>query len=116
MITSADEKRVLDLVPTGLYINGVWRDASDGKTLDVFDPATGKLERLVEAPRGTPEPIVARMRQVTTGDTAGGRWVILAGVSDGERVIVDGLAKVRPDSPVQVEEAKAATPASPAQE
>ena len=35
MITSADEKRVLDLVPTGLYIKGVWRDASDGKTFAV---------------------------------------------------------------------------------
>lgn len=79
-------------------------------------------ERAVaQGPRGTfvyvvDEQSVARMRQVSTGDTAGGRWVILAGVSDGERVIVDGLAKVRPDSPVQVEEAKAATPASPAQE
>ncbi|TRO29700.1 efflux RND transporter periplasmic adaptor subunit [Pseudomonas sp. ALS1279] len=79
-------------------------------------------ERAVaQGPRGTfvyvvDEQSVARMRQVTTGDTAGGRWVILAGVSDGERVIVDGLAKVRPDSPVQVEEAKAVTPASPAQE
>ncbi|MBG0839156.1 efflux RND transporter periplasmic adaptor subunit [Ectopseudomonas toyotomiensis] len=76
---------------------------------------------VAQGPRGTfvyvvDEQSVARMRQVTTGDTAGGRWVILAGVSDGERVIVDGLAKVRPDSPVQVEEAKAATPASPAQE
>ncbi|WKC39776.1 efflux RND transporter periplasmic adaptor subunit [Ectopseudomonas chengduensis] len=76
---------------------------------------------VAQGPRGTfvyvvDEQSVARMRQVITGDTAGGRWVILAGVSDGERVIVDGLAKVRPDSPVQVEEAKAATPASPAQE
>lgn len=76
---------------------------------------------VAQGPRGTfvyvvDEQSVARMRQVTTGDTAGGRWVILAGVSDGERVIVDGLAKVRPDSPVQVEEAKAATPASSAQE
>lgn len=76
---------------------------------------------VAQGPRGTfvyvvDEQSVARMRQVTTGDTAGGRWVILAGVSDGERVIVDGLAKVRPDSPVQVEEAKAVTPASPAQE
>ena len=43
MITSADEKRVLDLVPTQLYINGQWVDAEGGKTLDVFDPATGKL-------------------------------------------------------------------------
>ncbi|MCF8524229.1 MAG: NAD-dependent succinate-semialdehyde dehydrogenase [Aquiluna sp.] len=46
-MTSADEKRVLDLVPTGLYINGVWRDASDGKTFDVFDPATGKLLKTI---------------------------------------------------------------------
>ena len=79
-------------------------------------------ERAVaQGPRGTfvyvvDEQNVARMRQVNTGDTAGGRWLILSGVSDGEQVIVDGLAKVRPDSPVKVEEAKAATPASPAQE
>jgi succinate-semialdehyde dehydrogenase / glutarate-semialdehyde dehydrogenase len=42
VITSADEKRVLDLVPTQLYLNGQWVDAEGGKTLDVFDPATGK--------------------------------------------------------------------------
>ena len=47
MITSADEKRVLDLVPTGLYINGIWRDASDGKTFDVHDPATGKVLKTI---------------------------------------------------------------------
>ena len=43
MITPADEKRVLDLVPTKLYINGQWVDAEGGKTLDVLDPATGKV-------------------------------------------------------------------------
>lgn len=47
MITSADEQRVLDLVPTGLLIDGQWRDASDKKTLDVFDPATGKLLKTI---------------------------------------------------------------------
>lgn len=47
MITSADEKRVLDLVPTQLYINGEWREASDQKTFDVFDPATGKLLKTI---------------------------------------------------------------------
>lgn len=41
-ISAAEEQRVLDLVPKGLYINGEWRDSSDGKTLDVIDPATGK--------------------------------------------------------------------------
>ena len=50
MITSADEKRVLDLVPTKLYLNGQWVDAKDGKTLDVFDPATGlKLLSIADA-------------------------------------------------------------------
>lgn len=47
MITSADEQRVLDLVPTGLFINGTWRDASDGKTFDVHDPATGKVLKTI---------------------------------------------------------------------
>ncbi|MDE2410126.1 MAG: aldehyde dehydrogenase family protein, partial [Actinomycetales bacterium] len=41
-ITALDEARVLASVPKGLLINGVWRDSSDGSTLDVFDPATGK--------------------------------------------------------------------------
>jgi succinate-semialdehyde dehydrogenase/glutarate-semialdehyde dehydrogenase len=43
MISSADEKRVLDMVPKGIYIDGKWKDASDGQTLDVIDPATGKV-------------------------------------------------------------------------
>jgi membrane fusion protein (multidrug efflux system) len=45
---------------------------------------------------------IARMRQVTTGRTANGRWVIVSGVSVGERVIVEGLPKIRPDTPVKV--------------
>ena len=47
MITPQDEQRVLDLVPHQLYINGKWRDASDGGTLDVFDPSTGKLLKTI---------------------------------------------------------------------
>jgi succinate-semialdehyde dehydrogenase/glutarate-semialdehyde dehydrogenase len=36
------EKTVLDKTPTGLYIGGSWREGSDGETIDVEDPATGK--------------------------------------------------------------------------
>ena len=43
MFSAADEKRVLDMVPRGIYINGQWKDAADKKTLDVIDPATGKV-------------------------------------------------------------------------
>ncbi len=47
MFTPADEKRVLDLVPTGVYVGGEWRAASDAKTLDVIDPATGKVLKTI---------------------------------------------------------------------
>jgi succinate-semialdehyde dehydrogenase/glutarate-semialdehyde dehydrogenase len=38
----SDEARVVDAVPTGLFIGGSWRPAASGRTLSVDDPATGK--------------------------------------------------------------------------
>ncbi len=42
-ITVDREANLLASVPTGLLINGQWRQASGGKTLDVHDPATGQV-------------------------------------------------------------------------
>jgi succinate-semialdehyde dehydrogenase/glutarate-semialdehyde dehydrogenase len=42
MAATADETRVIDGVKTQLYIGGEWRDASNGGTLEVEDPATGE--------------------------------------------------------------------------
>lgn len=42
-----DEQRILDLVPSGVYINGEWRESSDSKTLDVLDPATGLVLKTI---------------------------------------------------------------------
>jgi succinate-semialdehyde dehydrogenase/glutarate-semialdehyde dehydrogenase len=41
--TATREAELLAKVPTGLLINGEWRDAAGGQTLDVEDPATGKV-------------------------------------------------------------------------
>jgi succinate-semialdehyde dehydrogenase / glutarate-semialdehyde dehydrogenase len=38
---SATERKLVDSVPTGLFINGEWRNARDGGTLTVTDPSTG---------------------------------------------------------------------------
>jgi succinate-semialdehyde dehydrogenase/glutarate-semialdehyde dehydrogenase len=38
---SAEERKLVDSVPTGLFINGEWRPAGDGGTLAVTDPSTG---------------------------------------------------------------------------
>jgi len=37
-----NESDLLAKVPTGLLIDGVWRPAADGSTVDVLDPATGR--------------------------------------------------------------------------
>ena len=42
MALTDSEKSLLARVPTGLFIDGEWRDGSDGRTLDVEDPSTGE--------------------------------------------------------------------------
>ncbi|MDN6856293.1 efflux RND transporter periplasmic adaptor subunit [Pseudomonas sp. CAN2814] len=69
---------------------------------------------LAQGPRGTFVYVVdkdgfARVRQVTTNQTVNGRWIIDAGVDDGDHVIVDGVLKVRPDQPVKASEAPQGT-------
>jgi succinate-semialdehyde dehydrogenase/glutarate-semialdehyde dehydrogenase len=42
-MTMISEAELLALVPTKLYINGAWVDATGGKTLPVYDPSNGNL-------------------------------------------------------------------------
>ncbi len=65
------------------------------------------------APTGASVMIVAagdtaRTRPVTLGPLQEGAWVVLEGLAAGDRVIVEGLQKVRPDQPVRVTPAIAA--------
>ncbi|MFM9919103.1 NAD-dependent succinate-semialdehyde dehydrogenase [Lacisediminihabitans sp. H27-G8] len=58
-ITPAIEAALLDRIPTGLFIDGEWRDASDGGTFDVHDPSTGKV--LLSISDATPEDAAAAL-------------------------------------------------------
>ncbi|HEX2087113.1 MAG TPA: NAD-dependent succinate-semialdehyde dehydrogenase [Solirubrobacteraceae bacterium] len=40
---TSSEQQIVDSVPKGLYIGGEWRDAAEGGTLGVEDPATGEV-------------------------------------------------------------------------
>ncbi|WP_026556568.1 NAD-dependent succinate-semialdehyde dehydrogenase [Arthrobacter sp. 35W] len=42
-ISPEREAALLASVPTGLLINGQWRDAASGRTMEVHDPATGEV-------------------------------------------------------------------------
>jgi membrane fusion protein, multidrug efflux system len=50
-------------------------------------------------------------RRVTLGDAAGAQVVVESGLDEGERVIVEGIQKVRPGMAVAASEAPPATPA-----
>lgn len=49
----------------------------------------------------------AQVRPVEVGQWIGSDWLIESGLAAGDRVIVDGAVKVRPDSPVEVVDAQA---------
>ncbi|HUX31364.1 MAG TPA: efflux RND transporter periplasmic adaptor subunit [Thiobacillus sp.] len=72
------------------------------------DPRGNATVMLVNA-ENTVEP-----RAVKTGQSIGDKWVVNEGLAPGDRVIVEGLQKVRPGSPVQAQEAGAAAAASAA--
>jgi membrane fusion protein (multidrug efflux system) len=58
----------------------------------------------------------AERRPVRVGRTVGDSWLVEDGLAAGERVIVEGLQKIRPGVPVQPAEAgDPATPAAPGQ-
>ncbi|NMG55760.1 efflux RND transporter periplasmic adaptor subunit [Aromatoleum aromaticum] len=75
-------------------------------------------------PRGNAQVMVVdgeskvEARSVTAEQSLGDKWVVTAGLAEGDRVIVEGLQRVRPGAQVQVTEAgavpaaAAATPAA----
>jgi succinate-semialdehyde dehydrogenase/glutarate-semialdehyde dehydrogenase len=46
-VSEASERSVLEAVPDGLLIDGTWRPAASGGTLDVHDPATGRVLKTI---------------------------------------------------------------------
>ena len=47
MADATEERRVLDNAPSQLFIGGVWRDSSSGRTFGVEDPSTGETIKQV---------------------------------------------------------------------
>ena len=54
-------------------------------------------------------------RPVTTGGTQGNSWIITSGLNDGDKVIIEGIAKVKPGAPAKPILAKPEAAANPQQ-
>jgi membrane fusion protein (multidrug efflux system) len=74
---------------------------------------------VLQSPQGASVYIVdaagkAEVRPVTVEAWRGDRWVVREGLKAGDRVITDGLQRVRPGSPVEADAATPPAPAAPA--
>jgi succinate-semialdehyde dehydrogenase / glutarate-semialdehyde dehydrogenase len=79
MTTATKEHQVVESVPKQLYIGGEWRDAGEGGTLSVEDPATG--ETLCDIADATPEDAMAAL---AAADEAQAEWARTAPRDRGE--------------------------------
>ncbi|RYZ98724.1 MAG: efflux RND transporter periplasmic adaptor subunit [Moraxellaceae bacterium] len=72
----------------------------------------GEANVLIVNAQGIVEP-----RPVVTSGTQGSNWIITSGLNDGDKVIVEGIAKVKPGAPAKpvMAKADAAQPATGAQ-
>lgn len=75
----------------------------------VLEGPNTKIVMTVNA-QGVVEP-----RPVQVGDWFGEDWVITGGLNPGDKVIVDGVVKARPGSPVKIAEAPSANQSNSAQ-
>jgi membrane fusion protein, multidrug efflux system len=101
-----------DLLP-GMFVRavvetGVSEQAIAVPQMGVTRNPKGEATALVLNQEGKVE-----QRVLQTGGTIGGQWLVKSGLQAGDRVIVEGLQKVKPGSPAVV--AKAATTGGDAQ-
>ncbi|SDP72765.1 membrane fusion protein, multidrug efflux system [Ralstonia sp. 25mfcol4.1] len=79
----------------GMYVRAVLQEGVEDKALLV------PLKGVSRDSKGNPTVMVLdrdnriHVRQVSTSRSAGGNWVVALGISAGDRVVVDGLQKVR---------------------
>ncbi|HAT30191.1 MAG TPA: efflux transporter periplasmic adaptor subunit [Janthinobacterium sp.] len=99
-----------DLLP-GMYVRAVLENGIDENAIVVPQQGVtrnqkGEATALVLNSEGKVE-----QRVLSTGATLGDKWLVTAGLVAGDRVIVEGLQKVKPGASATVARAFAATPA-----
>lgn len=96
------------LLLPGMFVHAHIKEGSDPNALLL--PQVG----VQRTPKGDPYVMVVdgnnhvHMRMVSLGQTVGSSWLVTRGVNVGEKVIVEGLQKVRPDAEVKPYEANLA--------
>lgn len=88
----------------GLYVRAVVTQGIDMHGILIPQQAVGR------DPKGDPTVLVvdakniARLTSIKTGRAVGNQWQVLEGLKAGDKLIVEGLAKVQPDAQVAPQE------------
>jgi membrane fusion protein (multidrug efflux system) len=99
-----------DLLP-GLFVRAVLEEGVDEQAILAPQQAVSRDSKgaplvMLVGPGGVVEP-----RPIEVGRIVGDNWLVTSGLAAGERVIVEGLQKIRPGAKVKVLEAAAPTAA-----
>ena len=103
-----------NLLLPGMYVRAIVSGSTREGALLVPQQA------IARDPRGNPMAMVVgkddkvEQRAVQVSRTVGDKWLVDGGLAAGDRVIVEGLQKIRPGAPVQATEAGAQPPAAAA--
>lgn len=102
-----------DLLP-GLYVRAMLGEGVEENAIVVPQAAVGRDTK------GNPYVLLVKaddtveQRQIGVDRAIEGDWLVSSGLAAGDRVVLEGLQKVRPGAKVRVVEAARETPAAPA--
>ena len=104
-----------ELLP-GMYVRAILNEGVDDQAILLPQRA------LLRDAKGNPTTYVVNaenkveIRPLKVGRTQGNSWVVLDGLKAGDKVIVEGLQKIRPGSPVRIAEPTPVKQGAPASE
>jgi membrane fusion protein (multidrug efflux system) len=84
----------------GMYVRATVIEGVDAHGILAPQPGVGHDAKGNPTAMVLDDHNIARLRPIKTGNAIGGDWQVLDGLKPGDKLIVEGLQKVRPDSPV----------------
>ncbi|HWR04412.1 MAG TPA: efflux RND transporter periplasmic adaptor subunit [Humidesulfovibrio sp.] len=102
-----------ELMP-GLYVRAVLEEGVEENAIVVPQAAVSRDSRGLAQVMVVKADGVVEVRQISVVRVVGDKWLVSEGLAAGDRVIVDGLQKVKPGGKAKAVEAGQAAPAAPA--
>lgn len=101
-----------DLLP-GMYVRAVLESGVNEKAIVVPQRGVSRNQKGQATALVLNKENIVEPRVIETSGTIGDKWLVTSGLAEGDRVIVEGLQKVKPGAPAQVAQPAPAAAAAP---